>query len=148
MRILKMVANYYLLIIATGYVSVLIVDDEFGIMTERGAEHINHSVKNCSVSRVEGDDISDQNLHAITSRASNSRSIKGLHSEFAITAHERHTQILRKPICQYFVAKSVYRRPKRGIFLPINRLWPNFSVTFSNKIRQRCCRTVTNPQEL
>jgi hypothetical protein len=60
-------------------------------------------------------------------------SIEGLRSEFATTAHERRTQILGKLVRQDFVAKMVYRRSKKGIFPPLNCLWPNLSVTFSNK---------------
>jgi len=41
---------------------------------------------------------------------------EGLRSEFATTAHERHTQILGKPVRQDFVAKMVYRRSKKGAF--------------------------------
>jgi hypothetical protein len=52
--------------------------------------------------------------------------VEGLRSEFATTAHERHTQILGKPARHHFVAKIVYRRWKRGIFLPTNDLLVQF----------------------
>jgi hypothetical protein len=43
---------------------VLIVDDELGIITKRSAKHIDHGVKDRGISRIQSDDVGDQDLHA------------------------------------------------------------------------------------
>jgi hypothetical protein len=77
-------------------------------------------------------------------------SIEGLRSEFATTAHERHTQILGKPVRQDFVAKMIYRRSKKGHFptikLPLAQFTSNIFEQNSTKTLQdgyKSARTLT-----
>jgi hypothetical protein len=104
---------------------VLIVDDEFGILTERGPEHFNHSVKNRSVSRVERDDISYQNLHTISIRASELMNVEGLRSEFATTAHEGTHKSWASPLDTILLQRS-FIEGGNAAFLPTNNLLVQF----------------------
>jgi hypothetical protein len=95
---------------------VLIVNDEFGILAECRTQHINHGVKNRSVSRIQGDDVSDKNLHSTTITASKLMSIKVCTPAFSPNgARKAHVNFIRASPTRFCCKDRLYN-VKKGHF--------------------------------